>query len=92
MGLHRVETISQHTEREIVEKSAAYYEETKDKRNAMLADYAARKQERKASRKKDTVVLTDAVLLDISQAQRQIDQLETELKRLSQPVKSARGY
>jgi hypothetical protein len=32
-------------------------------------------------------VLTDAVLLDISQAQRQIDQLETELRRLSQPVR-----
>ena len=32
-------------------------------------------------------MLTDAVLLDISQAQRQIDQLETELRRLSQPVR-----
>ena len=32
-------------------------------------------------------MLTDAVLLDISQAERQIDQLETELRRLSQPVR-----
>lgn len=32
-------------------------------------------------------MLTDAVLLDISQAQRQIDQLEAELRRLSQPVR-----
>ena len=32
-------------------------------------------------------MLTDAVLLDISQAQRQIDQLERELDRLSTPVR-----
>ena len=32
-------------------------------------------------------MLTDAVLLDISQAQRQIDQLERELARLSEPVR-----
>jgi hypothetical protein len=55
MGLHRKETIADYTEREIVEKSAAYYEETKEVRDAKLAGYAerrkARSQERKAERR-----------------------------------------
>ena len=51
MGLHRMETIADYTEREIVEKSAAYYEETKEVRDAKLAGYAERRKNRSRERK-----------------------------------------
>lgn len=55
MGLHRVETIADYTEREIIEKSEAYYEETKEQRLEKLSGYAerrkARGRERRAERR-----------------------------------------
>lgn len=54
-GAYRVETIADYTQREIVEKAEAYYEETKDQRMELLAGYAerrkAREQERRAQRR-----------------------------------------
>ena len=55
MGLHRMETVADYTEREIIEKSAAYFEETREQRMDYLSGYAERRKlrekERRAARK-----------------------------------------
>lgn len=50
IGAHRIETISEYTEREIIEKAEAYYEETKDRRMDILSGYAERRKEREKER------------------------------------------
>jgi hypothetical protein len=51
MGLHRVETIADYTEREIIEKSEAYFEETREQRMEKLSGYAERRKVRSRERK-----------------------------------------
>ena len=50
-GLHRVETVSDHDEREIVERKEEYWEETQTKRNEMLAGYTERRKQRDVERR-----------------------------------------
>ena len=51
VGLHRVETVAQHDEREIVERSEAYWEETQTVRNEKLIGYTERRKARERERR-----------------------------------------
>ena len=52
LGLHRIETRAEHDAREIVLKSQAYYEETREAREAYMADVARRRAERRQAGRK----------------------------------------
>ena len=52
LGLHRIETRAEHDAREIVLKSQAYYEETREAREAYMAEAAQRRRERKQAGRK----------------------------------------
>lgn len=53
-GLHLKESRSDYDQREIIEKSQAYWEQTSDQRAAKLEGYKARRKEREQARRKVT--------------------------------------
>jgi hypothetical protein len=53
LGLHRIETVGQRDQREIVETKAAYWEETREARSAKVNDYATQRREAKIRRQQE---------------------------------------
>lgn len=51
LGLHRIETLEERENREIVETKKEYWEETETQRKAKLADYSARRKARAKARR-----------------------------------------
>jgi hypothetical protein len=52
LGIHRLETIEERDQREIVQKKADYWEETQDKRAGQLTGYSARRKARDLERRR----------------------------------------
>ena len=53
LGIHRTETEAAYVEREIIERSAAYFEETREQRMEHLAGYAERRKRREEERREE---------------------------------------
>jgi hypothetical protein len=51
LGLHRVETVAQRDEREVVDTKREYWEETQAQRQEKLAGYAERRKQRELERR-----------------------------------------
>jgi hypothetical protein len=52
LGIHRLETIEERDQREIVQAKAEYWEETGDTRGEMLSGYSARRRARDLERRR----------------------------------------
>lgn len=52
IGLHRVETLAMRDQREIVETKAEYWDETQDKRMAIIVERAERRKTRDLERRR----------------------------------------
>jgi hypothetical protein len=52
LGMHRIETIEEHDQREIVQAKAEYWEETGDTRAEMLTGYSERRRARDLERRR----------------------------------------
>jgi hypothetical protein len=51
LGMHRVETVAQRDEREVVDTKREYWEETQAQRQEKLAGYAERRKQRELERR-----------------------------------------
>jgi hypothetical protein len=52
LGIHRLETIEERDQREIVQAKADYWEETQDKRAGQLTGYSERRRQRDLERRR----------------------------------------
>lgn len=52
LGIHRLETVEEHDQREIIQAKADYWEETEETRAAKLSDYSERRRQRQLERKR----------------------------------------